>query len=276
MKPKQIVKSLLLAALIGSASVAHIAKADEPSNFNEARAYLAGTLKAKYPATEFSQINETPINGLYELITGKNIFYTDKEANYLIMGNMYDMANSRDLTAERREQLNKVDFAALDPANAIVEVKGDGSRQLAILTDVDCPYCRKLEQTLKNVTNVTIHRYLYPIASLHPQAPAISAKIWCQGDNELRHTALMNYMERDMAPANVADCETPLATIQSFAQQHELFGTPSLINGAGNILPGAVPQERLEAFLDSGLQASADAGAAVTVTEEGESAADKS
>lgn len=79
-----------------------------------------------------------------------------------------------------------------------------------------------------------------------------------------------------MAPANIAECETPLATIQSFAQQHNLFGTPSLINGSGNILPGAVPQERLEAFINSGLQNVADAGAVVTVTEDDASTGEES
>lgn len=266
MKLKQILRSMVAVGFIGATSISLAAdanvQADVASSVKEEKAYLAGSLKAKYPTTNFSQISETPIPGLYELVTGKNIFYTDKEGAYLIMGNMFDMANSRDLTAERKEQLNKLDFASLDTKNAIIEVKGDGSRKLAVLTDVDCPYCRKLEETLKGVTNVTIYRYLYPIASLHPDAVGTSAGIWCLGDNDKRLTALMNYMERGMAPAGNQACDTPIAAIQAFAKQNELFGTPSLINGQGNIVPGAVPLERLEAFLNEGA-AAADGNAVV-------------
>lgn len=271
MNIKQIFKSMLVAGLVGVTVTTHAAveRMDEHTsvaNPNEEKAYLAGSLKAKYPTTKFSEINHTPMPGIYELVTGKTIFYTDKEGAYLIMGSMFDMANSRDLTAERKEQLNKLDFSTLDPKNAIVEVKGDGTRQLAILTDVDCPYCKQLEGTLKNVTNVTIYRYLYPIASLHPNAHATSAAIWCLGDNEKRLTAMANYMERGMKPNAESNCDLPIAAIEAFAKKHEIFGTPSLINGNGNILPGAAPLDRIEAFLSSG---SPGTGAAVVVTDSG-------
>lgn len=249
-------KRVFLAGMIGASMFAHAAQAKDEAAVSakakEEMAYLAGSLKAKYPTTTFSEISETPMNGVYELVTGKNIFYTDKEGSYLIMGSMYDMANSRDLTAERKEQLNKLDFSALDPAQAIVEVKGDGSRKLAVLTDVDCPYCKRLEETLKGVDNVTIYRYLYPIDSLHPNARKTSEAIWCLGDNDKRLTAFFNYVERGMAPAAGAECETPITQIQALAKANNLFGTPSLVNGKGAVLPGAAPRERLEAFLNQG------------------------
>lgn len=265
MKLTRNVRVLLASGLIGVSALANATSVGSGANAGgdarviEEKAYLAGSLKAKYPTTNFSEINPTPIAGIYELVTGKNIFYTDKEGAYLIFGSMYDMSKSRDLTAERKEQLNKLDFASLDPKNAIVEVKGDGARKLAILTDVDCPFCKKLEETLTNVTNVTIYRYLYPIDSLHPSARATSEAIWCLNDNQQRLTAMMNYMVRGMAPAGQRGCDTPLAEVQAFAKKHELFGTPSMVNGAGQILPGAVPQERLEAFLNAGMGNDGDA-----------------
>lgn len=271
MKLKTTIGALLATAMIGATPFSLAQQADAAdkaaSMAAQEKAYLAGSLKAKYPTTSFSEINETPIEGIYELVTGKNIFYTDKEGAYLLFGSMYDMANQRDITAERKEQLNKLDIAELDVKNAIVEVKGDGSRKLAVLTDVDCPYCKKLEETLKNVTNVTIYRYLYPIASLHPNAVQTSESIWCLNDNDKRLTAMANYMERGMAPAGELGCETPLAAIQEFAKKHELFGTPSLINGAGQILPGAVPHERLEAFLTAGASTNDQASVVITETE---------
>jgi energy-coupling factor transporter ATP-binding protein EcfA2 len=64
--------------------------------------------------------------------------------------------------------------AGLDPAttlaDALTEVRGKGTRRLAIFSDPDCPYCRRLEAELRGLDDVTIHTFLMPLASLHPAA----------------------------------------------------------------------------------------------------------
>ena len=75
--------------------------------------------------------------------------------------------------------MSRVNFEDLPLSDAIKVVKGNGERTIAIFSDVDCPYCKRLEkEELINVDNITIYTFLYPLA-IHPKARAKSEKIWC-------------------------------------------------------------------------------------------------
>jgi hypothetical protein len=101
---------------------------------------------------------------------GANLAYVDQSGQYFLFGHLYDMKSQRDLTAERKDTLARIDFDALPLADAMKEVRGNGSRVLAIFSDPDCPYCQKLETDLRTLTNVTIYTFLMPLVSLHPAA----------------------------------------------------------------------------------------------------------
>jgi thiol:disulfide interchange protein DsbC len=53
----------------------------------------------------------------------------------------------------------------LNQANALKTVRGNGQRQLAIFSDPNCGYCKRLEKSLQQLDNVTIYTYLIPILS---------------------------------------------------------------------------------------------------------------
>ncbi len=222
---------------------------------------LKKSLAQKYPTSNFTEVNETPVDGIYELVTGKNIFYTDKTGAYLFFGSLYDMAHSRDITQERRAALSRVAFGTLNLKDAIKEVKGDGSRVFAVFTDPDCPFCRQLESTLKNVNNVTIYRFLYPLTSLHPGADTVAKKIWCAGgDDSARMAALDGYMLGKTTPNNDGSCETPLDRSMAQGQKFGINGTPTLIAADGRTQPGAAPRQQLESWLSSGAASANAAG----------------
>ena len=94
---------------------------------------VMATLKIKYPNTNFTSVEATPIPGIYELTMGKNIAYTDKEGHYFLFGSMYDMEKRQDLTASKREAANKIDVSKLPIQDAIVRVKGKGTRKLYLI-----------------------------------------------------------------------------------------------------------------------------------------------
>jgi hypothetical protein len=61
-------------------------------------------------------------------------------------------------------KLNEVKFDNLPFENAIKFVKGNGSRKLAVFSDPECPFCKKFEQELTKVDNITVYIFPYPIA----------------------------------------------------------------------------------------------------------------
>ena len=143
---------------------------------------MSARLQALYPSTRFGAVNPTPWPGVFEVVMGANIAYVDASGQYFLFGHLYDMKAQRDLTAEHKDTLARIDFNALPLSDAMKEVRGNGSRVLAIFSDPDCPYCRKLESDIRSLTDVTIYTFLMPLASLHTAAHAKAVSVWCAKD----------------------------------------------------------------------------------------------
>ena len=39
-----------------------------------------------------------------------------------------------------------------------------------MFSDADCPYCKRIESEIKQLDDVTIYTFLFPIDQLHPDA----------------------------------------------------------------------------------------------------------
>ena len=231
-------RTLLL--LLLSVSMAHAAETDKTA------ATIKDTLQKNYAQLigPVDQVNKSPVPGLYEVVTGDHIFYTDKSAQYLIDGSMFDLKARQNLTEARARQLFAVDFNALPLDLALKRVKGNGSRKMAYFTDPNCGYCKKLEQELQNVTDVTLYLFLYPM--FEGSAEKVQA-IWCS-DNKIK--AWDGLMLNGVQPA-AGKCEVPSAKVMALGKKLRVNGTPALIFANGVINPGYMPAAELEKALDS-------------------------
>ncbi len=137
---------------------------------------------------------------------------------------------------------------------AFKRVKGNGERKLAIFSDADCPYCAKLESELKNIDNVTIYTFLYPIDQLHPDSARKSRMIWCSAD---KVKAWDEFFNSGKLPDNQGDCDNPVVATSAFGSKLKVAATPTLVFADGSIVPGALPASQLEAEMT---QAEAAAG----------------
>ena len=135
----------------------------------------------------------------------------------------------------------------------MVKVKGDGSRKLAVFSDADCPFCARLEESLKDVNNVTIYTFLYPIDQLHPDAARKSRLIWCSPD---KVKAWDEFFANGALPDNSGDCDNPVAATAVLGQKLRVSATPTLVFADGSVVPGALPAANLESELQ---RAEADA-----------------
>lgn len=242
--PALAVKALLVSALTaGFTAGAHAAPA--APEIAPPIASLTARLQALYPATRFGEIHATPWPGVFEVVMGSNLAYVDASGQYFLFGHLYDMQAQRDLSAERKDTLLHIDFSTLPLADALHEVHGDGSRALAIFSDPDCPHCRRLAAELQHLPDVTLHTFLMPIASLHPQARAKSIAVWCAKD---RLTAWQALMSLDQVPADT-NCAHPIDRNLALAERLGITATPTLIAADGRVLPGAASAGEIEAWL---------------------------
>ncbi len=207
-------------------------------------------VESAYPKFKVEKVTKTPYAGLYEVFMGGQIIYTDEKMSFLIAeGRLVDPKTKKDLTGERLEELTRIDFSTLPLNQAIKVVKGNGSRKLVVFSDVDCPFCKRLERNeLVNITDVTIYTFLYPIEQLHPDAANKSKLIWCAKD---RVKAWEDWILRDQLASAAGSCDVPLEKVGELARKVGVTSTPTLIFADGKRMLGAQPYKEIERMLAS-------------------------
>ncbi|WMJ08939.1 DsbC family protein [Nitrosomonas sp. sh817] len=208
---------------------------------------LRKAIEPHFAGQKIDSIKKTPFMGLYEVVVGDEVFYTDDKADYFFFGHVIDTKTRVSMTNERIQEIKaarRVPFDSLPLQYAIKAVKGDGSRKLAVYTDPNCPYCKQLEKELLNINNVTVYNLLYPVLR---GSMELSAKIWCSS-NQLK--AWEDFMLKSVAPSS-KDCETPLETLVQSGRENKVSGTPTLIFADGSIVGGMIPAAAIEEKLDS-------------------------
>lgn len=197
---------------------------------------LLQKLKELYPATRFTSVTGTPIDGVYEVVMGQNVAYVGGDGRHFLFGHLFDMRTQQDLTAARHgqrddasEETRRVNFATLPLSDAVKRVKGDGSRVLAVLSDPRCPYCKALDEELAKLDNLTVYTFLLPWLS--PESRPAAAALWAAAVPERANDTAV--LDRNL----------------KLASELGLRGTPMLIAGDGRVSEGARGAEALDAWL---------------------------
>ncbi len=179
---------------------------------------------------------------LYEVFSQGQVFYLSENLRYLIIGNIIDLSNLRNLTVDRVKALRKVEFASLPKEDAIKI--SEGKRAIAVFTDPDCPYCKKLHGELKKLKDVAIYVYLYPISDERRR----SIEIWCSGERvEALETA---FNGGRLKPASCQD--HPVDRNLSLGKKLFISGTPTIITDRNEIINGYVDSGRIQVVLAKG------------------------
>ena len=202
----------------------------------------------KRPGTSANVRNVTPspIPGLFEVQVNNEIFYTDSNAKYLIQGEMVELASGNNLTTKRQEDINRIKWSDLPQAQAFKVVRGNGSRQIAVFSDPNCGYCKRLEKTLQQLDNVTIYNYLIPILSA--DSALKSKQIWCAADQQ---KVWNDWMLNNLGPSGKSDCANPIDRNLTLAKNYGINGTPTIFFTDGSRFPGAVQLADIEKKLVS-------------------------
>ena len=205
------------------------------------------TLNERIPQlTKIDEVRTTPMQGLYEVRVGTDVFYTDAQGNYLIQGELIDTQARRNLTEDRIKALTAVKFSDLPLNDAIKVVQGKGERQIAVFADPNCGYCKRFERDMQSVDNVTMHVFLIPILS--PDSVEKSRNIWCAKDQA---KAWQDYMLKGEKSTS-ATCDTKaLERNLAFAHKYKITGTPTIVFTDNTRVPGAISAKDVEKRLSS-------------------------
>jgi len=234
--------------LFGGAAHAAVAPASAPGG-QDVTASIKKTIESRFPGAHVLNVQPSDIAGLYEVFMGDQIVYADAGAAHLIIGSVLETATQRNLTEARLNALGQVDYKTLPFNRAIKVVKGNGSRQFAVFSDPDCPYCQALEKSLLSVNDITMYVFLFPINSLHPQAATKSHSIWCAKD---RAAAWSQWMHEKKLPPTATCSGDPIDELQRLGDRLHINATPTIFFADGSRVSGAIPVTDFEKHLTAG------------------------
>ena len=215
-------------------------------------ATIRKNLEERLPQIQkIDEINKSQVNGVYEVrVNGTEILYTDSEANYLFQGSLIDLRQRRNLTDERIEKLTAISFTDLPLKDAVVEVRGNGKRKVAVFADPNCGFCKRFERDLEKVGDLTVYTFLYPI--LGADSNEKSKNIWCAKD---KAKAWQGWMLKNQTPpalsaAAAANCDNSgvLRNVE-LGRKLKITGTPTLVFADGVRVPGAINTAQIEKML---------------------------
>ncbi len=194
-------------------------------------------------------VSATPVGNLYEIETGDGeLLYTDKDTKVILTGKMIDAVSKTNLTEQKLDLLNRVNFKDLPFASAIKYTKGNGKRVIAIFEDPLCGFCKRFRQTtFQEIDNITV--YVFQLDILSPDSKIHSKNIWCSAD---RAKTLDDWMLTGKA-ALVADdkcVNTPHDQILELSKRYRINAVPTIILGDGSRIAGAADLKSLEARLN--------------------------
>jgi thiol:disulfide interchange protein DsbC len=204
---------------------------------------VKAALLKKYPEVPVETVTKTPVAGIYEVFSNGQMIYTDENASYLFVNaNLIDTEKKTNLTEERMSKLTAIRFDQLPLNLAVKKVKGKGTRKLAYFADPNCGYCKKFEQDLTKINDVTIYVFLYPVLGQDSIDKAKS--IWCSKD---KIKAWDDQLINNVAPTAAGTCDTSaIDKTLAFGKQKNISGTPTMFFADGQRVPGAIPGEMIE------------------------------
>jgi hypothetical protein len=177
------------------------------------------------------------------------IFYTNKDGKYVLAGNLIDIANKRNLTQARQQELMKFSqdlLKELQTQTDFVFGRVGSQKYIYLFTDPDCPFCKRSEPIVEKWANekgVEVRVILYPLP-IHPQAFGKSVSLICDKKG---------WQEYKSGYTSSSQCEEGKKKIESnlqLAEKYGIDGTPTFIGMNGKIHVGLPTEQDLDKLIN--------------------------
>src|SRR3546814_694773 len=203
------------------------------------------------------KIGAAPPAGFREVIVGGQTLYVSNDGRYMLQGSLYDMDAKRDLSEASLAGLRRELLKTIPVKDRIVFAPKDPKYTVAVFTDVECGFCRKLHSQIDdyNREGIAVQYLAFPRMGLGSADFQKMVNVWCATDRKQALTDAKN--DRRVPTRN---CTNPVTMEYDVGQRIGLAGTPLIVAPDGTAMPGYMPPKELRAALDK-LAAQATGGA---------------
>lgn len=208
-------------------------------------------VKKLNPGLTVVDVRQAPVKSLWQIEVdageGKRgpIFLDFSKKNLLIVQQIIPIESVGKPAPER-----KINFSKLPLKQALVMGSKKPKKKIALFTDPDCPYCRKLHEEMKKVLSVrkdiAFYVFLRPLP-MHKDAFKKSEAILCEKSLTILDDAMAG------KPISDPSCSTAKAQVEkniALAESLEFRGTPAMVREDGLVNPGYLPADQLTSWID--------------------------
>ena len=198
--------------------------------------------------TPVESISLTSIPGIYQVnIQGGFVLYSSADGQYLLRGDLLKVEGNElvNLTAKVKNEHNVKLLQSINPETMVIfSPKGETKGTAYAFTDVDCGYCRKLQQEIPALNELGIEmRYLaFPRGGRKSSTFAKMASAWCATD---RKQALADLKAGKSVSVPIQGdqnaCNKMVDDHYQLGLQLGVNGTPAIVLENGQIIPGYRP-----------------------------------
>ena len=220
---------------------------DDPGT-NRVEAILS-QLSEFFPDDTPIDLEQSPIDNLYTVKIGSQVFYVSDDGKYLISGDLYDTASSENLTESERENV-RIDYLnSISPSSMITFAPPDYQHTITIFTDIDCGYCRKFHQEIEEVLDegIRVQYVFFPRSGPETDSWYKAQKVWCSDNRQQAITKA----KRGEELSNKACANDPVQDHYNLGLMFDVQGTPTMLTDKGEMIVGYMPAATLRARLDS-------------------------
>jgi thiol:disulfide interchange protein DsbC len=188
-------------------------------------------------------IQPSPIDGWYTVRKGAVVAYISGDGRYLLQGDIIDLDTQVNLSESERNLARIEMMAEIADEETISFTPDEVKYSVAIFTDIDCAYCRRMHSQIDEylAQGIEINYLLYPRSGPTSQSWVKAEQVWCADD---RNEALtLAKVDKDFESHN---CDSSMVSKHySLGQDVGLTGTPAIVMSDGTLMPGYLPPNAL-------------------------------
>lgn len=201
-------------------------------------------LAKSMPNVKPTSITKSPVDGMYQVIVGSQVVYMSVDAQYMIEGDLYDLVSKKNLSEGAKSQIRLSVINKLGADNMLVYRPENVKDTITVITDIDCPYCRRLHSEIPEYLKKDVEvRYIFmPLKGSDDMKKTVS--VWCSDDQQLALD-----IAKSGGEVEAKTCDNPILEHLRISRELGIRGTPAIVLDDGQLLPGYVPVDKLVAEL---------------------------
>lgn len=223
-------KNLFAAALILSTSTVVSASDISKSQISEA--------VQKNTPFKVTDVEESPIAGMYQVITEKGTIYASKDGKYLVSGSIHELKPGiPNLTQKRNLVVFKSQIDSL--YNDFITYRAPNEKhEVIVFYDTSCGYCHKMHSQISayNAQGITVHYAAFPRDGIlandgsgnKSRGFQALENIWCAENKNLA----FNMVSRN-ADVPRSTCSTTIDKQYQLGERLGVRGTPAVFSLSG-------------------------------------------